>query len=297
MIATERIADWFAAGERVAVENASGERFELFVRVAGDGGAPWATLLHGFPTCSWDWSSVADRLAAGRRLLMVDFLGFGDSDKPRSHEYSIHEQAELVEAIWRHAGVTETALVVHDYAVSVGQELLARRAEGRSGPDLTHAAFLNGGLYPDLHRPVAIQRILRKPVLGPLVSRAINERSFTRSFRQVFAPDRLPGEAELHEHWLGVERRGGSRIYHRLIRYIDDRWLHAERWTRALERTDVPRRFVWGQLDPVSGAHMSERIQERVPADEVHALDDVGHYPQIEDPERAGALLDEFLRG
>ena len=34
---------------------------------------------------------------------------------------------------------------------------------------------------------------------------------------------------------------------------------------RALEETDVPLSFVWGMLDPVSGAHMAERIRERLP--------------------------------
>ena len=50
----------------------------LFCRVEGDG--PWLTLLHGFPTSSWDWSRVAPDLARSHRLLGFDFLGFGDSD-------------------------------------------------------------------------------------------------------------------------------------------------------------------------------------------------------------------------
>ena len=76
------------------------------VRVAG----PWLTLLHGFPTSSWDWAPVAPALAARYRLLALDFLGFGASAKPRRHRYRIAEQADLVEALWRHHGVTSTAL-------------------------------------------------------------------------------------------------------------------------------------------------------------------------------------------
>jgi pimeloyl-ACP methyl ester carboxylesterase len=288
VVATGRIEDWFAAGERVAAGPHT-----LFERVAGPEDRPWLTLLHGFPTCSWDWSAVADGLAAERRLLMFDFLGFGDSDKPRDHEYSIHEQADLTEELWRRHGIERTALVVHDYGVSVGQELLARRAEGALDVEIERIAFLNGGLYPDLHRPLLVQRLLLHQLAGPALSRMINERAMGRGLSRVFAHQ--PSDEELHEHWLGVARRGGARVQHRLIRYIADRRRHEQRWTGALEQTDVPRLFVWGMLDPVSGAHMAERIVDRVPSRELHALDDVGHYPQVEAPERAGTLLRGFV--
>ena len=288
MIATERIEDWFAAGERV---DAGGHR--LFERVAGPRDAPWLTFLHGFPTCSWDWSPVTDGLGETRRLLMFDFLGFGDSDKPPDHVYSIHEQADLTEALWRRHGVRRTALIVHDYGVSVGQELLARRIDGRLEVEIERIAFLNGGLYPDIHRALLVQKLLLHDRAGPLLSRTLNEKGLARGLRRVFA--HAPSGEELHQHWLGLSRRGGARIQHRLIRYIDDRREHERRWTGALERTDMPRRFVWGMLDPVSGAHMAERIAERVPAGELHALADVGHYPQVEAPARTGLLLREFV--
>jgi pimeloyl-ACP methyl ester carboxylesterase len=294
--AAGRIEDWFAAGERVPLQTPAGRRHRVFARTLGDAGSPWVTLLHGFPTCSWDWAPVAGELARGRRLLMLDFLGFGDSDKPRPHAYSFHEQADLVEALWRHHGVERTAVVAHDYGVSVGQELLARRADGTLGAEVERIAFLNGGLYPDLHRALPVQRLLRRRLAGALIARVMSERAFARSLARVFSPRHQPAPADLHAHWLGVARRGGHRIPHLLIRYIDDRLEHERRWVGALESTDVPRRFVWGMVDPVSGAHVAERLRERLGAGELHALDDVGHYPQVEAPERVGPLLAEFVR-
>ena len=57
-------------------------------------------------------------------------------------------------------------LVSHDYGVSVAQELLARRAEGRLALDLSALHLLNGGLYPDLHRPQPVQTALLDPQQG-----------------------------------------------------------------------------------------------------------------------------------
>ena len=80
-----------------------------------------------------------------------------------------------------------------------------------------------------------------------------------------------------------------------MIQYIRDRERHAERWVAALETTRVPRHFIWGMLDPVSGAHMAARIAKRMfEADRVQ-LDDVGHWPQLEDPRTVAVHLARIL--
>ena len=114
---------------------------------------------------------------------------------------------------------------------------------------------MNGGLYPHLHRPVAIQRALKAPVVGALVARLSNERTFARNMRSVFTDAHQPSDDDVHQLWLGVARRDGHRNYHRLIKYIDERRHNADRWSAALERTDRPLLFVWGDADPVSGEH------------------------------------------
>ena len=92
---------------------------------------------------------------------------------------------------------------------------------------------------------------------------------------------------------LRVEDRrdDGYKLSYLLIRYMTDRQTHADRWTEALERTDVPLSFIWGQLDPVSGAHMAERIKQRLPDAPLTALDDVGHWPMLEAPDRVTAAI------
>ena len=72
---------------------------------------------------------------------------------------------------------------------------------------------------------------------------------------------------------------------------MTDRVLHAERWVTALETTDVPLGFVWGMLDPISGAHVADRIRERLPHAPFTALATVGHWPPLEAPERVAAAI------
>jgi pimeloyl-ACP methyl ester carboxylesterase len=282
------IEKWWSEGERVPLRFAGSDRY-IFVRRMGAG--PAMTLLHGYPSSSHDWAKVAPVLAEHHALLMPDFLGFGASDKPPDHDYTISEQADLVEALWEQDEIDSTVVVAHDYAVSVAQELLARHARRALAVDITRVHFLNGGLYPDLHRPQPAQTALLDPELGPQISAALTKEVVVKALEPTFA-DSFDAASDSEDIWKANSRDGGHLIAHRLIRYLTDQKLHGERWVAALEETTVPVAFVWGMLDPVSGAHMAKRIRERLPAAPFLALDDVGHWPQVEAPERvAGSLL------
>ncbi len=280
---------WFGSGERVRVElplaepQAAPRAWNIFTRVAGSGS--WLTLLHGFPTCSWDWSRLAPLLEPHRKLLLFDFLGFGDSDKPLRHNYSLLEQADLVEALWKHLGIERTEIAAHNYGVTVAQELLARGSAGVLKQQLESVLFLNGGVYPGVHRPLRIQRMLASPVLGPIVNLFVNEPTFRHNFRAIFSRQHPVSDADLIEHWKAIVRHDGLRNYHRLIRYMHERTAHRERWTEAMERSAVPLRFVWGMEDPIAGAPMAAHLRRRLPQAELVALEGVGHYPQLEVPE------------
>lgn len=282
------IEKWWDDGEHVPLRLGGVER-SIFVRRFSAG--PSMTLLHGYPSSSHDWAGIAPRLAERHGLLLPDFLGFGASDKPKDHDYTLHEQADLVEELWAREEIGSTIVVAHDYAVSVAQELLARRAEGALPVELVAVHLLNGGLYPDLHRRPPIQDLLLDPEQGPKISAMVTEDLFSQSLKPTFAESFDSTEAAA-AIWQSVSRDDGQLLSHRLVRYIPDRLKHAERWVSALESTDVPLSFVWGMLDPVSGAHMAERIRERRPDAPFVALPDVGHWPQLEAPDRVlGAIL------
>lgn len=282
------VEKWWAAGEHERLLLNGVER-QVFVRRLGAG--PPVTLLHGFPSSSHDWQRVAALLADQRALLLPDFLGFGASEKPAEHTYSLHEQADLVEALWALEGVQSTTLVAHDYAVSVAQELLARRADGALAVELERVLLLNGGLYPGLHRPQPTQTALLDHEQGPKLSAMINEELFVAGLQPTFAED-FDAAADSEDIWQAMSRDGGERQMHLLIRYMADRELHGWRWVTALEETDVPLSFVWGMLDPVSGAHMAERIRTRIPHAPIEELGHVAHWPPLEAPrEVAEAVL------
>jgi pimeloyl-ACP methyl ester carboxylesterase len=209
------LADWWAGGDHVRLE-LSGQMWSVFVRRRGSG--PPTTLLHGYPSSSFQWAKIEPVMAEHRSLLMVDFLGFGASDKPREHVYSLVEQTDLVAALWAHEGIRSTAVVAHGYAVSVGQELLARRADGTLPVQLTQMVLLNGGLYPELDRRAHAQSRLLDPAIGHTLSRRLDQQAFVADLEPTFARG-YDGRKDSLEMWDAYSRDDGQLNSHLLIRY------------------------------------------------------------------------------
>ncbi len=277
--------EWKAAGAWYEHDG-----YPIFFREAGAG--PPLLLIHGFPTSSWDWRRIWPGLASRFRVVAPDMIGYGFSAKPRRYPYATFRQADLVEGLLASRGIEEAHVLAHDYGDTVVQELLARRLEdpGRRFR-IRSACLLNGGVFVEAIRPRPIQRLLLTP-LGPLLGRVYGRHSFDRTFSALFGPRTRPTEDELAAYWEMVTRDGGRRIVHRLIRYLRERRTYRTRWVGALCATATPLRFVVGTEDPVSGTRMARRYRELIPRPDVVALDGIGHYPQVEDPE---GVLRAFL--
>ena len=254
-------------------------------------------LIHGFPTASWDWAQIWEPLARHFELITLDMIGFGLSAKPTDFAYSIKAQADLMGALLKHLGVSRCHLLAHDYGNTVAQELLARHIarniDNSDALTLDSVCFLNGGLFPEAHRPLLIQKLLLSP-LGPLVARFSNRRSFAASMRRIFGPHTQPSATELDTFWRLVTHNHGMRIMPKHIRYMVERRQNRERWVGAIVNSPVRLRLIDGMLDPISGAHLVARYRELVPRPDVVPLERVGHYPQVEAPAEVLAGVLQF---
>ncbi len=265
----------------------------VFLRTDGPAGAPALLLIHGFPTASWDWCKLWPDLAQTHRLVAADMLGLGFSAKPHGHRYTVAEQADLFLAALAEAGVGECAILAHDLGDTVAQELIARAMAGRLPVKLRSVILLNGGLFPETHRPVLLQKLLLSP-LGPLIAR-LSSRAKLGANLTAIAGDVKPTAAELDAMWQLMSRDDGRLALPGLIRYMVERRENRERWVGALQRCPVPLTVINGSADPISGAHMIARLRElQIPASIVE-LPRVGHYPQVEAPQAVLAAVQHAL--
>lgn len=261
----------------------------LFTRSEG-AGLP-LLFIHGFPTASWDWAKIWPAFTPHFRCLTMDMLGFGFSAKPLEAAYSINLQADLFDAFLRHHAVEQYCCIAHDYGDTVAQELLAR--QGKGSPHMTRLVLLNGGLFPETHKPLLLQRLLAGP-LGSLVARRTTRAKFAANMQRIC---RKPlDELEVDAMWTLVTHNSGLQVLPKLIGYMAERKTNRARWVGALQHGAVPLRLIDGVDDPISGAPMVARYRELVPCPDVIELVGVGHYPQLEAPTEVVSAALPFLR-
>jgi pimeloyl-ACP methyl ester carboxylesterase len=177
---------------------------------------------------------------------------------------------------------------------SVANELMARDLEGSVGFEIAGALLLNGSMVQGAASPTIGQRILRSAV-GPLFSRLSSERFFRQQFGSIFSPGHPLTDEEAEDQWALVCAGGGRTLAHKTIRYMEERFRHADRWLGAIRDWPKPVSLAWGMLDPVATEAVLNALLELRPAAKVTRFEDLGHYPQIEDPERIADVLREAV--
>jgi pimeloyl-ACP methyl ester carboxylesterase len=256
-------------------------------------------VLHGFPTSSFDYAAVLDGLRAGRRVLLVDMLGYGLSDKP-DQAYTMALQADIAAAFVAQLELDRIALLTHDMGDTVGGELLARRAEGSWRVEITQRVVTNGSIYIEqAHLTNGQLLLLGLPdeVLAPGIP--INEGTLTQSLRDTFSPatplvpDGWP-EDPVPPAAAQVVHNDGHLVLPRLIRYIEERRANERRFTGGIESDPSPLHVVWGLDDPIAVPSMVDTLLAARPDATAVRLENVGHYPMVEAPAR---FLDAVLPG
>jgi pimeloyl-ACP methyl ester carboxylesterase len=288
-VLTERVQRWRGEG---AIEEVLGRR--LFVRRRGGGDGVLLLFLHGFPSSSYDWRPLLALRPPGEATLAFDFLGFGLSEKPRDHEYTLAWQADAAEELVRRAGSPPVFVVGHDMGTSVATELMARDLRGELDMDLAGALLFNGSMLLHLAKPTLGQNLLRSR-LGPLFARLTSERSFRAQFSRVFSAEHPLSAEEAADQWTLIAHNGGQRIAHRTIHYMAERERLTDRWHGAIRDWPKPLTLAWGMQDPVARVEVLRGLQALRPGVETIELPDAAHYPQIERPDLISAALDDAL--
>jgi pimeloyl-ACP methyl ester carboxylesterase len=284
---------WRAAG---AIHEIGGH--EVFVRdepaADADGSLPPLLVLHGFPTNSYDFVHVLPALAARRRVVIPDFLGFGLSAKP-DHRYGIRGAADTIEGVAAALGLTEVDLLSHDMGDSVAGELLARDLDGELGFGVRRRVLTNGSIYLELAQLTTGQQLLLS--LPDEAVQISDEERYTESLAATCAPEHRPPDADLAAQWQLLTHDGGDHLLARTIRYIEDRRAEERRYTGAIETHPSPLGIVWGELDPIAVHAMTDRLLEARPDATRTTLTGVGHYPMVETPDRFATAVLASLDG
>lgn len=297
MDAAALVADWAARGsiERIGDDSV----FVVDTQSVRTGAAPPLLVLHGYPTSSIDFAAVLPALAAERRVILLDYPGFGLSSKP-DRAYSLFGHADVVEAVVASLDVDEVDLLTHDLGDSIGGELLARSIDGTLGFGVRRRVLTNGSIYMHLVQLSEGQKLLESlPDEAIPADAAPDVDAVERALIGTLAPAggdaSRPDPMHVRAGAVLVVHEGGNRLLARQIRYLDERRKHESRWTSAIEKHESALTVVWGDVDPIAVWPMTDELLSKRPDATRTRLAGVGHYPMVEAPAAFSAAALEGL--
>ncbi|MEU3709561.1 alpha/beta fold hydrolase [Streptomyces catenulae] len=246
---------------------------------------PPVVLLHGTPFSSYVWRSVARALAGRRRVLVWDMPGYGASEMRAGQDVSLAAQAVVLTELLDHWGLTEPAVVAHDFGGCV-----ALRAHLLHGARYSRLALVDPVALAPWGSPA--YRLLGRHAevftqLPPALHRALVREYVASASATGLRPEVLE---RLVEPWCTAE---GRAAFHRQIAAND------RRMTDAVEgrygEITLPTLVCWGTRDTWIPPERGRDLASRIPGARLRLIEGAGHLVQEDAPAELTAALMEFL--
>ena len=267
------------------VELAQGHRVSTLTTGLG----PDVVLIHGLGSTKSSFVDAAAILSRDYRVHAIDMPGFGESSKPATAPYSPAWLAETVRETLDALGIERAHVAGNSLGGRVAIELALRHPErvGALGLLSPAVAFV-GRSYP------ALVRLMRPEVavLPHQFTRGMIERRFHELFADPGGVSPSLAEMVVDEFRRTYASPGARVAFFAALRqiYLDAPFGPRGFYTR-LPGLAAPSLFVWGTHDEVIRPSMRHHVEQWLPSAEQVLLEDAGHIPQVERPERVGELL------
>lgn len=262
-----------------------------------DNDKPPLLILHGYPTCTYDYHKVLPLLENLYRVVMHDHLGFGFSDKPLDYSYSLMEQADQALLLWQQLGISEGVVLAHDYGTSVVTEILARQQRFKNSSfTIKQLVLCNGSMHVEMAQLRFIQKLLLNPWIGPWVSKLSSRRTLAKNLKNTFGNPSLISTVEIDALWEMMTHNQGRKVLYQTTQYIKQRYTHWHRWIGALQSTDLLVHIIWAEADPVAVVQMAHTLHHEINNSQLKILAHLGHFPMLENPSVWASTVLESLQ-
>ena len=261
-----------------------GARLYYWATGSRGGGEP-IVLLHGFPSSSHLWARMTGCLPDGHRVIVVDLLGFGRSDRPRGRPLGVRAHAERVIELLDVLGVNFACVVGHELGGGVAQAMAVRWPQRVARLGLVAPVAyddwparelrLARGMLPLTRHlpPTFLLGMLRKELQRGYTDRA-GDRSLDRYLRPFNTAE---GRDALVEHLLALDATETTQLAPRLRDLV------------------MPTAIVVGAHDPFVPPAVGERLAAEIPGATLEVLPDARHFLPEEAPQATADAIARLL--
>lgn len=266
------------------------------LRYLDEGSGPKTLLcVHGNPTWSFYYRKIVEQFSPHYRVIAVDHVGCGRSDKPPRNEfpYTLASHRDNLVALIDSLNLDQITLIAHDWGGAIGLSAMLERREL-----LKRIVLLNTGAFPPPYLPKRIAAC-RIPVLGSLGVRGLN--AFARA-AITMAMSRNKMTADVARGLLAPYDNWQNRVA--IDAFVRDIPMSTSHPTyeplSQLEKqlpslATLPSLLVWGMKDWCFRPECLHRFQSAWPDAVSVEIPDAGHYVIEDAPEETLQAISRFL--
>ena len=260
-----------------------------------EGSGPVVVMIHGNPTWSFYYRNLIRRLSTHYRVIAVDHIGCGLSDKPQQYRYTLKQHTDNLDMLLGYLEITRFSLVVHDWGGAIGMGLATRYPER-----INKIAVLNTAAFRSQRMPLRI-RLCRLPLIGPFIVRALNAFAWPATFMAVTKPM----AKEIAAAYIAPYNNWKNRIA--IAAFVRDIPLEAnhvsydelkntEHGLSLIRDAGIPLLILWGGKDFCFNKSFYDEWRHRFPNARFHYFPEAGHYLLEDEPEETGRRIEEFFQ-
>lgn len=224
---------------------------------------PAIVVLHGLGSSSREFRYLADHpTLRDRKMIAVDALGFGDSDRPADWPYTIEAHADIIASVIRQVTTPPVALVGHSMGGSIAIALTSR--------------------HPDIVERLIVAEPNLDPGVGTLsshISRQSETRFVARGYQAlVYQTEReaARGDAVAARFLVTLRQASPVALYRSAASLLADR---TPTLREQFEGFRLPRAILWGALTPPLAPPLLDAAIRHL------TVADAGHVMMIENPD------------
>lgn len=242
-----------------------------------EGAGPVIVMVHGNPTWSYYFRHLIFLLRENYRIIAVDHMGCGLSDKPQDYSYCLAQHIGNLECLLTHLQIDRFSLVVHDWGGAIGMGCAVNHID-----NIDKIVVMNTAAFRSTRIPLRIQ-LCRLPVVGEILVRMFNGFAWPAKFMAV-KKKMVP---EVAKAFLAPYNSWKNRVaVYRFVRDIPLEPTHRsyttlvdiEKKLPLLRDSAIPLLIIWGGADFCFNDDFFEEWTNRFPDAEKHYFPDGGHY-------------------
>jgi len=252
-------------------------------------GAP-IVLLHCYACSLHWWDRLAPILAERHRVIRIDLLGFGGSEKAASG-YDVPRQAGAVAAALDQLEVEGAVVVGHSMGFLVGTALAEQASQL-----VDRLVNLDEGPTPDSCEVPFTAKVAYMPVIGEALWRAAPSFLVKDAYSDAVAPDfdiddGFPNPDQVLDDREAMTFTSYEATWNAADDYVEEKPLH-----ERLRDLAIPLLSIFGVEDRICDPGVSQEAYGSLPGVQLEAMEGVGHSPNVEAPEETAALIERFAR-